>query len=339
MSVGKSPSLIVVTGPTASGKTSLAIELANVINAEIINADSIQVYKHFDIGSAKPNNKELAAIPHHLISFLEPDEEFNAGIFIKRAKIIIDEIASRGKNIIICGGTGLYLKALIHGLLELDNIAEEVEADFERATALLKENSKDIADYALKLYQWLVEVDSDAIDRINPSDHQRVSRAILVKLATGKSIFELQREHANKTINYLSLTFCLLPPREFLYDQINKRVEQMIAQGLVEETKQIIDNFGYNVKALNSIGYLQAVRFLKNELSKEEMISDIQKQTRRFAKRQYTWWKHQPDILKWQRVGATINSFDQIRDNSQKFLDKISPFNNQQVFIQEIATN
>ena len=113
----------------------------------------------------------------------------------------------------------------------------------------------------------------------------------------------------------------------------------MIAQGLVEETKQIIDNFGYNVKALNSIGYLQAVRFLKNELSKEEMISDIQKQTRRFAKRQYTWWKHQLDILKWQRVGATINSFDQIRNNSQKFLDKISPFNNQQVFIQEIATN
>ena len=280
--------LVIILGPTAVGKSKLALELASQIGAEIINADSQQVYRYMDIGTGKPSEAERERVRHHLIDIIDPDEEFNAAIFRRLSMAAIADIQSRGKRVIVCGGTGLYLKALTKGLFEGpgQDLALREELNAEAETLGLS-----------ALYQRLERVDPEAMSRIHPNDRQRIIRALEVFALTGKPITEWQKEHAFSERAFETLVIGLQRERAELYNAINARCEQMIADGLLEEVRRLVDRgFGLDLKPLQSIGYRHMGLVLKGELRLEEAVALLKRDTRRLAKQQLTWFRGEHDI-------------------------------------------
>lgn len=280
--------IIVVVGPTASGKTDTGLKLASRIGGEIVSADSMQIYRWMDIGTAKPTALERAEIPHHLIDILTPDQPYNAGQFAQDADQVIAELQEQGKPTILLGGTNLYIRALIHGMIPVPEISAPVKAEIKR---LLAEKG------LVQCYQRLQSLDPKSAAKLHPNDVARISRALAVFLETGRSIQDLQEEHGFKQMRYQPLFIGTRWPREELYQRINQRVLLMVEAGLVEETESLLwRGYGSDLPSLRSIGYRQALEFLDEKIDRDKMISDIQQKSRHYAKKQMTWYRNNPDV-------------------------------------------
>lgn len=293
------PSVVVVTGPTASGKSSLAHLLAKQLSGAIINADSVQVYKDFNVGAAKASAEDQKEVPYHLLSCIHPSDEFDVGRFCALANKRIRECDSAGHVPIVCGGTGLYICSLLCGLLETGSIDE---ASKEALGVIEKKCPEGItsSDYLHSL------LDEETRNSLHPNDSVRIRRALLVQLSEGISLRRRQVEHGFSERPYRALVLAILPPRQELYAAINKRVEEMFEEGLVAEVKSLLGKYPSNARAFRSIGYRQVVSYLNRELTYEKMVEEIKRDTRRFAKRQYTWWRNQPQRFGWNRLPCKL---------------------------------
>ena len=277
----KKSKIIAVVGPTASGKTAFAVNLAHQINGEIVSADSRLVYKGFDIGTAKPTLKEREGIPHYMIDIAEPETDYSAGLYLKDAEKIIKDILLRGKVPIIAGGTGLYLNIL---LMNYD--LPKVEPDYDLREKLKKTDN---------LYEILSSLDPQTALEIDPNDRKKLIRAIEIVKLTGKPLSKSRgRKEPEYDVEWLGLNY----PREELYDRINKRVDLMMENGLVEETEKLLEKHGRINNILYTIGYQEMVSYLDGILTLDEAVDKLKQNTRRYAKRQLTWFRKNPDI-KW----------------------------------------
>ncbi|MCP4624431.1 MAG: tRNA (adenosine(37)-N6)-dimethylallyltransferase MiaA [bacterium] len=281
MSVPK-PKIIVICGATGIGKTSVGIELAEKLGGEIVSADSMQIYRDMDIGTAKPTPAELERIDHHLIDIVEPDEDYDAVRFSKQARDRIAEIGSRGRLPLVVGGTGLYIKALLHGLFESKPVDSRIR------NRLRQEAEEKGSRF---LYERLQENDPASADRLHPNDAYRIIRALETIETTGKSISDLHQDHGFEDDPYIVLKIGLRMERRKLYRRIDKRIDLMIEAGLVGEVKTLLQ-MGYtaDLKSMQSIGYRHVVEYLQDKLSWDECIRTLKRDTRRFAKRQFTWF-------------------------------------------------
>jgi tRNA dimethylallyltransferase len=282
------PSLIVIAGPTASGKTALAIALARQHGGEILSADSQQVYRHFDIGTAKPSAEELAAVPHHLISVVDPLEPFSAAEYQRRADATIEDLTSRGKPVFVVGGTGMYLRILLHGLVEAPGADPELRAELEALAA---------AEGREAVHRKLAEVDPETAAKLPPQDLVRTIRALEIHKQTGKPASEFRREHAFAPDRYPFRMYVLNPPREALYRTIDARTAAMFRSGLVEEVRALISRGYAEAAPMRSVGYVQAKAVVDGQLSVDEAIQQTAQETRRYAKRQLTWFRKEPGAL------------------------------------------
>lgn len=281
--------LIILTGPTAVGKTDLSVKLAKKINGEIISADSIQVYKYMDIGSAKITDKEMDGVRHYLIDELYPDEEFNIFYFKEKAKEYMQEILSKGKIPIVAGGTGFYIQSLLYDVeFSLEDNNKEIRNNLEK---IYKEKG------AAYLHDMLSKIDKESAIAIHENNVKRVIRAIEYYMITGEKISVHNKREGNKTSPYLFKYYCLNMDRKLLYERINRRVDIMIENGLVCEVKKLI-NMGYskNLISMQGIGYKEMVSYLQNEMTYDEAIDTIKQETRRFAKRQLTWFRREKNV-------------------------------------------
>ena len=277
--------IIAVTGPTASGKTALAIELAKRLGGEIISCDSMQIYRTMDIGTAKPTKEELAQVPHHLIDILPPDAPYSCSDYVKDAEAAVADIVSRGKLPIFCGGTGLYLDRFLRGGND-DGAAcdENFRAQLKQ---FVEENGID------SLYERLVELDPEAAATIHKNNVKRVMRALEICIVTGQKKSEIDKKNSEIVDKYdhkvITLAF---QNRELLYERIEKRVDLMIEQGLLDETKRLMDEgvFERSQTAAQAIGYKELLPYLRGEDSLENCVEELKKATRRYAKRQTTWF-------------------------------------------------
>ena len=278
----RKPKIIVICGATGIGKTSVGIELAEKLGGEIVSADSMQIYRYMDIGTAKPAPAELKRVAHHLIDIVEPDEDFDAVRFSKQARNRIAEIDSRGLLPLVVGGTGLYIKALLHGLFESKPV------DPRTRDRLIQEAEDKGSRF---LYDRLREVDPASADRLHPNDAYRIIRALETIETSGKSISDFHQDHGFEDDPYLALKIGLQMDRGKLYERIDRRVDWMIAAGLVEEVKKLL-NMGYtaDLKSMQSIGYRHVAEYLQNKTSWDECVRTLKRDTRRFAKRQFTWF-------------------------------------------------
>lgn len=280
--------LIVLCGPTGVGKTRLAVELARELKSEIIHADSRQVYRGMDIGTAKPSREELTAVPHHMLDVVNPDESYNAGKYSRQASKIIKRLHQEGNIPVVEGGTGLYIRALTDGIFDGPG------ADYALRGQLEEEADQKGLDI---LYKRLLHLDPETAQRIQPADRMRIIRALEVVEATGKPISAWQQETIRPP--YTTLRFCLSLPRPKLYKRIEQRVDRMIEQGLVDEVKELLDSgFSEGLNSMQGLGYKQIVLYLKDRISLDEAINLIKRDTRRFAKRQLTWFR-KDDRIKW----------------------------------------
>ncbi len=285
----KKPRAIVITGPTASGKTALAVELAKLFSCEIVSADSMQVYRHMDIGTAKPSKELRQQVKHHLIDIVDPDEEYNAARYSKDAMEAVLNIQRRGKEVIIAGGTGLYIRALLYGLFEGPG------ADRELRKELLKEAEKRGREY---LHRKLLEVDPDSARTIHPHNINRIVRALEVFYTTGRPISSFQREHGFKEERLTTVKIALTKPRHILYKDIDARVDRMMEEGLLEEVRGLL-RMGYSkeLKPLQAIGYREMIDHLEGRMTLPEAIRRFKKNTREYAKRQITWLRKEKGII------------------------------------------
>lgn len=282
------PKVIVVVGPTASGKTDLAIQLAKGLDGEIISADSMQIYKEMTIGTAKPTMEERKGIPHYLLDFVEPNENFNVAKYKEMAEERIEEILSRGKVPIIVGGTGLYVDTLVKGIE-----FSEIERDEKYCQELEEEVKEKGVDW---LQEELKKVDEEAAKVIDKNNVRRVIRALEIYKVTGKTKTQLDLESV-KGPKYQYLMFGIQWKREELYKRIDLRVDQMLEAGLVEEVKRILTTTGFSRTALQGLGYKEVVNYLEGKMTYEEMVDKIKMETRRYAKRQMTWFKRSDKII------------------------------------------
>ena len=275
--------VIVICGPTASGKTALSIELAKKINGEIISSDSMQIYKDMDIGTAKPSREEMQGIPHHLIGFVEPSQRYSVAEFKKDAEKAIEEILEKGKTPIIVGGTGLYVDSLIYGIEYQD-----IKLD-ENYRQYLEERVQN--EGLQKIYEEAKKIDPKAIEKISQNDKKRILRILEIYKATGKNKTEQEIESRKNGIKYDYKVFAINWDREILYERINKRVDIMIEQGLIQEVEELLQKYNEFPTAMQGLGYKEVVEYLQGETTREEMIEKIKMETRRYAKRQITWFK------------------------------------------------
>jgi tRNA dimethylallyltransferase len=282
--------IIVIAGPTASGKSSLSVELAHRFGGEIVNADSMQVYREMNIGTAKPSFEVRANIPHHVFDVVDPDEDFNAAIYRSLAMSAIEDILARGRVCFLVGGTGLYIKSLLGGLFPCASADLQIREDLRRQCDELGSEA---------LHKRLAQLDPESARKIHPQDRVRVTRSLEVIRITGRPFSVLAREHGFKNKTFNSLRFCLQIERKGLYHRINQRSLSMVEKGLVEETVGLL-NKGYSpeLKSMKALGYRHAVLHLKGFLDCNQMIGELQKDTRRYAKRQLTWFRADPEI-KW----------------------------------------
>ncbi len=277
------PKVIIICGPTASGKTALSIELAKTINGEIVSCDSMQIYKDMDIGTAKPTAEEMQGIKHYLLDFIEPDKRYSVAEFKKDAEKAIEQILAKGKIPIVVGGTGLYVDSLIYGIEYQDiPLDEEYRNKLEQ---IANEKGLEV------LYEKAKQIDEQAMKKISPNDKKRIMRVLEIYKTTGKNKTEQEMESRKNEVKYDFKVFAINMDREVLYDRINKRVDIMIEQGLIEEVKNIIQKYSEFPTAMQGLGYKEVVEYLNGKCSKEEMIEKIKMETRRYAKRQLTWFR------------------------------------------------
>jgi tRNA dimethylallyltransferase len=283
------PKLIVISGPTCSGKSTLAVALARLLGGEIMNSDSMQVYRGMDIGTSKLTVSERQGVPHHLIDIVDPDHEFNASLFTVYALPIIEGLHSKKIPIILAGGTGLYIKALTGGLFKCP------PSDKALRRNLLNECEKEGSAF---LHERLSRLDMEAAKDIHPMDKMRVIRALEVIHMTGNLFSELVKKHGFSDRKFSTLKFCINIDRELLYKKINERTVTMIDSGLIGEVEGLLGK-GYDpeLKPMQAIGYRHIVEYLKGRWSLNEAIGLIQRDTRRYAKRQLTWFKADPDTI------------------------------------------
>ncbi len=269
--------VIAIVGATASGKTAYAIELAKKLDAEIISADSRLVYKGFDIGTAKPTKEEMQGIPHYMIDIVEPETEYSAGLYARTAKEIVKDIISRGKTPIVAGGTGLYLNVL---LMNYD--LPKVEPDYKLREELKKTEN---------LHEILAELDYDASKSIDPNDRKKLIRAIEIVKISGQKISAAKSEK-EFDVEWIGRNF----ERNELYERINKRVDLMIEKGLLDETKKLLEKHGRINNILYTIGYQEMTAYLDGVIDFDEAVDKLKQNTRRYAKRQLTWFRKNPEI-------------------------------------------
>ena len=277
------PKVVVICGPTASGKTALSIELAKKINGEIISSDSMQIYKDMDIGTAKPTKEEMQGIKHYLLDFVEPNKRYSVADFKKDAEKSIEEILEKGKVPIIVGGTGLYVDSLIYGI-------EYQDIKFDEQYRKELENRVKIEGLE-KLYNEAKKIDPQAMEKISLNDQKRILRVLEIYKATGKNKTEQEAESRKNEVKYDYKVFAINMDREKLYERINKRVDIMIEQGLIQEVEKLLEKYDEFPTAMQGLGYKEVVEYLQGKISKEEMIDKIKMETRRYAKRQITWFK------------------------------------------------
>ena len=286
--------VIVICGPTASGKTNLGIQIANLVNGEIISADSMQIYKDMDIGSAKPTIEERAQATHHLVDFVDPDRRYSVADFKKDAESKIKEILKKNKVPIIVGGTGLYVNSLIYNIQY-----NEVETDLEYRKLLESIDAKD-------LYKMAEGIDPVALKKIASTDRKRISRILEIYHSTGKTKTELEKESRHET-EYDYKIFVLNMDRQKLYDRINLRVDLMIKDGLVDEVKRMLEKYSEFPTAMQGLGYKEIVDYLNGNCLLDEAIEKIKLETRRYAKRQLTWFRSY-DNATWIESGNPENT-------------------------------
>ena len=301
------PKVIVIVGPTASGKTALSIELAKKINGEIISCDSMQIYKDMDIGSAKPTKDEMQGIVHYMIDVVMPTERFSVADYKRKAEDAIQEILKKGKVPIVVGGTGLYANSLIYGIEY-----NEVKLDTKYREALMKE--AETTDGLEKLYKQAMKIDETAIKKVSPNDKKRIIRILEIYHSTGKNKTEQEQESRKNEVIYDYKVFGINIEREILYDRINKRVDVMIKNGLVDEVKNLINQYPQFPTAMQAIGYKEIVEYLENKITIQEAIEKIKQESRRYAKRQITWFKR-IEHIKW------INGLDNMQNNINIILE------------------
>ena len=280
--------LVTVIGPTGSGKSELAIAIALEFRGEVVNCDSLQIYRHFDIGTAKLRPEEMCAVPHHLLDIAEPDEVFTAGEYARRARALLAEITGRGKLPVLAGGTGFYLRALFDGLFPGPQRDESL-----RRRLGLREQRRPGA-----LHRLLARFDANAAARIHPNDVPKTMRALEICLLARRPASELFRQGRDALEGYRTLKLALAPPRQALYEKLDRRAAKMFAAGLVDEVRRILDlGFPPTVKPFESHGYKQVLEVLRGELTFAEAIASAQRNTRRYAKRQMTWFRREADVL------------------------------------------
>ena len=282
--------MVVLTGPTAVGKTELSIRLAEALDGEIISADSMQVYKKMDIGTAKIRKEEMRGIPHHLIDVLDPAEEFNVVRFQGMAKEALAGIYERGKIPLVVGGTGFYIQGLLY---DIDFTREEQDKSYrERLQKKAEEEG------AGAVHQMLEKVDSVSAGKIHPNNVKRVIRALEFYHLNGRPISEHNEEEARKKSPYQSAYFVLNQDRQTLYERINRRVDLMMEEGLIGEVKSLVEEgYGRNLVSMQGIGYKEVFDYLEGEISLEETTERIKKDTRHFAKRQLTWFGREKEVI------------------------------------------
>ena len=282
--------LIILTGPTAVGKTSLSVQLAKCINGEIISADSMQVYKGMDIGSAKITKEEMDGVPHHLIDILEPWEDFNVVVFQEACKKCMEEIYERGHIPILAGGTGFYIQAVLR---DIDFTANEDNTEYRSYLEKLAEEKG-----AQHLHQMLQEVDPESAQAIHANNVKRVIRALEFYHLTGEKISDHNDKESQKENAYNACYFVLNDERSLLYQRIEKRVDEMVTNGLVEEVSELVKKgCTRDMVAMQGLGYKEIVDYLEGRCSLEEAIYVIKRDTRHFAKRQLTWFKREKEVI------------------------------------------
>jgi len=282
------PKLVIILGPTGAGKSEVAVDIALRLGGEVVNADSQLVYRYMDIGTAKPATEARGKVRHHLIDLVDPDGEFNAALYRESALKAIQEITTREKKAIVCGGTGLYLRALVQGLFAGPGKSPDVR---KRLETQAQENGLSV------LYGRLREVDPDATRWIHPNDRYRIIRALEVFELTGKGISRWQKEHGFAESAFEVIKIGLNRERQELYDLINQRCDEMIAGGLVDEVKGLVEKgYSLDLPALQSVGYRQIGLYLRGELSLDEAVILIKRDTRHLAKRQLTWFRADKEI-------------------------------------------
>ena len=279
--------LVVVVGPTAAGKSSLALFLAEKLHGEILTCDSTQVYRHFDLGTAKPTAAERARLPHHLLDLCDPNDEFTAGDYLRLGRAALDDIAARGRLPIVVAGTGLYLRALLEGLSPLPPRSPELRA---RLQARAEEKGSGW------LHRLLARVDPVSAKEIAPQDTPKLIRALEVFFVARRPRAELFREGRPRLEGYAIEKIGLLPDRQQLYQRIEARVDSMLVAGWPEEARRLRDRFGDAVKPFGLLGYKQLGAHLLGEVSLEEAVKQIKQETRNFAKRQLTWFRREPGV-------------------------------------------
>ena len=283
------PIVYVIGGPTASGKSKLAVELAKKVNGEIISADSMQIYKEMNIGTAKVNKEEMQGVQHYLVDFVSPDERYSVSNFKKDAEKAIEEILAKGKTPIVVGGTGLYIDSLIYGI-EFQN--EEVDLEYrEKLNKIADEKGLE------SLYKKAQEIDPEAMKKISINDRKRIIRVLEIYHKTGKTKTEQELQSRKNEVKYEYKVFAITMDREKLYERIEKRIDFMIEQGLIEEVKQILEKYHTFPTAMQGLGYKEVVEYLEGSCTKEEMIEKIKKETRHYAKRQLTWFRKNKETI------------------------------------------
>jgi tRNA dimethylallyltransferase len=303
--------LIVLAGPTASGKTSLALRLAEEFNGEIVSCDSVAVYREMEIGTAKPTREERAIIQHHMIDIASPDEACTAGDYSRQAREALSGITQRGHLPIVAGGTGLYLRALIDGLFPAP---PQKPGQRERLRKISKTRSP------AYLHRLLTRIDSAAAAAIHPNDVPKVIRAIEVSLAPEGPLTQQWQKGRHALTGYRILRLGLNPPRQRLYERINQRAAAMFDRGLIEETERLIARYGADCRPLTSLGYAEAVAVLQNQLTREQAVAQAQQGHRNYAKRQLTWFRREPNIHWLEGCGGDEDITDKALHLTARFL-------------------
>jgi tRNA dimethylallyltransferase len=281
------PLLVVVLGPTASGKTALSLALAERFHGEIVNCDSVAMYREFDIGTAKPTPAEGARAPHHLLDCVAPTSHITAGEYARQARQVLEEVKTRKNLPIVVGGTGLYLRALLDGLFPGPQRSDELRARLRERAANRGSDH---------LHRILRRLDPAAAATIHANDTPKVIRAIEVCLASRQKMTELWQQGSEGLTGFRILRLGLDPDRAALYERINRRAQQMFDTGLIEETQRLLEKYGEDAWPLSSLGYKQAVQFLRGELTREQAIQAAQQAHRNYAKRQMTWFRREPEV-------------------------------------------
>jgi len=299
----------ILVGPTAVGKTAVSLLIAKQLPIEIISADSRQIYKYLDIGTAKPESRILEKVPHHFINTLMPENYFSAGRFGEQARQCVSEIIGRKKIPLVVGGSGFYIQALVDGLSEIESVDDSVRIE------VTKRWNEEGAE---NLYKELKQVDPPLAEKLKPKDKQRIIRGLEVYYVSGKRLSNLQK-NIPQSAPFTPCMAGITAERSYLYERINQRVDVMIDQGLVEEVKGLIQ-MGYKkgLNALNTVGYKEVFDYLDNKISHKEMIEEIKKNSRRFAKRQMTWFRRD-ERIKWFKV-EEYNNVEHLAINIQDYL-------------------